>query len=47
MFECQLIEKTSKKTGQKYMAFEITFPSGYKKLVFLTDAEAHLATVSV
>ena len=46
MFECTLVEKTSKKNGQTYTCLEITFPSGYKKLVFLTPAETHLAVIS-
>lgn len=45
MFKCEAVEKTSKK-GQTYTALEITFPSGYKKLVFLTPAEKHLVVLS-
>lgn len=45
MFECVAVEKTSK-NGQTYTALEITFPSGYKKLVFLTPAEKHLVVLS-
>lgn len=41
MFECAVVEKTSK-SGKPYVALEITFPGGYKKLVFLTPAEIHL-----
>lgn len=44
MFECRVIEKTSKK-GQTYICLEITFPNGYKKLVFLDRAEEYLATL--
>lgn len=44
MFNCEAVEKTSK-TGQTYVALEITFPSGYKKLVFLTPAEKHLVVL--
>ena len=45
MFECKAIEKVSKKTGQKYICLEITFPNGYKKLVFLDKAEEYLCTI--
>ena len=41
MFECKPIEKTSKK-GEIYTCLEITFPNGYKKLVFLEPAEQFL-----
>lgn len=41
MFECRPIEKTSKK-GETYICLEITFPNGYKKLVFLEPAEQFL-----
>lgn len=43
MFECKAIEKTSK-NGNVYVCLEITFPNGYKKLVFLDRAEEYLAT---
>lgn len=43
MFECKAVEKTSKKNGQKFICLEITFPNGYKKLVFLDQAEQYLA----
>lgn len=38
MFECKAIQKTSKK-GSPYICLEVTFPNGYKKLVFLEKAE--------
>lgn len=41
MFTCEAIERTSK-NGKKYIALEITFPNGYKKLVFLDRAEEYL-----
>ena len=41
MFEVQVLEKTSKK-GNKYICLEITFPNGYKKIVFLDKAEEYL-----
>lgn len=44
MFECRPIEKTSK-AGKTYICLEITFPNGYKKLVFLDKAEEYLATL--
>ena len=43
MFECKAIQKTSK-NGNPYIALEITFPNGYKKIVFLDRAEEYLAT---
>lgn len=42
MFEANVVERTSKNSGNPYIVIEITFPTGYKKLVFLTDAEKHL-----
>lgn len=45
MFTVELVEKTSKK-GNPYVALEITFPSGYKKMVFLDGAEKELALLS-
>lgn len=45
MFSCVPVEKTSK-NGQPYIALEITFPNGYKKLVFLDRAEEYLASLS-
>jgi len=45
MFECKAVEKVSKKTGNKYIALEITFPNGYKKIVFLDKAEEYLVTI--
>lgn len=42
MFEVKPIEKVSKQ-GKPYIALEITFPCGYKKLVFLTKPEEILA----
>lgn len=44
MFECKVIEKVSK-NGKPYVALEITFPNGYKKIVFLDKAEEYLATL--
>lgn len=45
MFECKAIRKVSKKTGAEYVCLEITFPNGYKKIVFLDKAEEYLATL--
>ena len=42
MFECKAVEKTSK-NGTPFICLEITFPNGYKKLVFLDKAEQYLA----
>lgn len=44
-FKCEVIQKVSK-NGEPYTALEIVFPSGYRKLVFLTPAEKHLAELS-
>ena len=41
MFETKVVEKTSKK-GTTFICLEITFPNGYKKLVFLDKAEEYL-----
>lgn len=43
-FTCKPVEKVSK-NGQKYMCLEITFPNGYKKIVFLDNAEQYLALI--
>lgn len=37
--KAELITAKSKKTGNDYTALQITFPNGYKKLVFLDSAE--------
>lgn len=42
MFETKAITKKAK-NGQDYVCLEITFPNGYKKLVFLDKAEQYLA----
>ena len=42
MFECVAVERVSKKSGNEYICLEITFPSGYKKTVFLDKAEEHI-----
>lgn len=43
MFECEAKKKKSKK-GNEFICLEITFPNGYKKLVFLDKAEEFLVT---
>lgn len=40
-FVCVPVVKSSKK-GVDYIALEITFPGGYKKIVFLEQAEQFL-----
>jgi len=40
-FTCVVIEKISKQ-GNPYSALEITFPNGYKKLVFLSEPEKYM-----
>lgn len=44
MFECKALKKISRKTGEEYICLEITFPNGYKKIVFLEKAEQYLCT---
>lgn len=44
MYTVEVVQKVSK-NGEPYTALEIVFPSGYKKLVFLTPAEKHLVEV--
>lgn len=41
MFETKVVDKVSR-DGNPYQALEITFPNGYKKLVFLTPAEKYM-----
>lgn len=38
MFDVEIVTKVSK-SGQEYKVLEITFPNGYKKIVFLDRAE--------
>ena len=40
--KCEVVTRKSKKTGAEYTALEITFPNGYKKLVFLDNAETYM-----
>lgn len=41
----KLVEKTSDKTGKKYVCIEIQITPTYTKLVFLTGAEIELLKV--
>lgn len=41
-FTVEVVTKTSKK-GNSYTALVITFPNGYKKTVYLEQAEQYLA----
>lgn len=41
MYTCTPLQKKGK-NGNDYFCLEITFPSGYKKLVFLDNAEQFL-----
>ena len=41
-FEVEVVQKTSKK-GAPYYVLEVYFPNGYKKIVFLEQAEQYLA----
>ena len=36
------LTKKSKKTGNDYTCLEILFPNGYKKVVFLEEAEQYM-----
>lgn len=40
--KCDLVERVSKKTGEKYNCLQLTFPNGYKKTVFLEYAELYM-----
>lgn len=40
--EVHIVQRTSK-SGNNYIALEVTFPNGYKKLVFLDKAEEYMA----
>ena len=40
--EARIITKESKKTGNSYECLELTFSNGYKKIVFLTEAELYM-----
>lgn len=40
-YVCEPMQKKSK-NGNEYFCLEITFPSGYKKIVFLDNAESFL-----
>lgn len=40
--KCEVVTRQSKKTGNAYTALEITFPNGYKKLVFMDSAEIYM-----
>lgn len=46
MFEVEVKKKTSK-NGNDYICLEITFPNGYKKIVFLDKAEEYIAAESL
>ena len=38
----ELVTRKSQKSGTMYTALEITFENGYKKLVFLENAEIYM-----
>lgn len=40
----ELVTKQSKKTGNNYTALEISFENGYRKMVFLDNAEIYMLT---
>lgn len=37
-----MVERESKKTGNKYSALQVILPNGFQKLVFLDDAEKYI-----
>lgn len=37
--KCCIVEKVSNKTGNKYKVLIVEFPNGYKKRIFLEEAE--------
>lgn len=41
-FVVNVVQKVSQRTGNPYTVLEITFPNGYKKTVFLDEAEKYL-----
>lgn len=46
MFKVDVKTGVGRKTNRPYTALEITFPNGYKKLVFLDGAEAFLVNTN-
>lgn len=46
MYTCEPIQKKSK-NGTEYFCLEITFPAGYKKIVFLDNAEQYLVMADI
>lgn len=43
--KCELIKKTSSKTGKEYIVLQIHLTPNYKKDVFLDNAEIELITL--
>lgn len=41
-FEGEMKSGVSKKTGGPYTYIDLEFPSGYRKMVFLNDAEKYM-----
>ena len=41
----ELVTRKSKKTGNDYVTLDLTFPNGYKKIVFLETAEIFMLSV--
>lgn len=41
MFECKPVAKKAK-NGTDYICLEVIFPNGYKKLIFLEQAEQYM-----
>ena len=44
--KCFLVKKVSKKTGNEYIALELTFENGYKKLVLINDQEKFILGIN-
>ena len=38
----ELVTRKSKKTGNDYVTLDLTFPNGYRKMVFLDNAEIYM-----
>ena len=37
MIKCEVVEKVSNKTGNRYCAVEVTLPNGYKTMLFFKN----------
>lgn len=46
MYEC-VPKKMKSKKGNEFVCLEVTFPNGYKKIVFLDNAETYMALADI